>query len=256
MPKDMMNASRKQLEAAHTPEAIRKRLETQNRPSLLRDFVYGGIDGAVTTFAVVAGVAGAGLKDEIVLILGMANLVADGFSMAASNFLATRAEHQQFLRARRVEAEHIERYPEGEREEVRQIFEAKGFSGDTLETIVETITADHKRWISTMLAEEHGLSDTPRAPIKAATMTLVSFMAIGFLPVLPFVGGAMGLPDPHPFLVSTILTGIAFMVVGALKSRFVDQRWWASALETLGVGSIAAGLAYFIGVALSGFAPA
>ena len=88
--------------AAHTPEAVRERLLAAPRHSYLRDFVYGSVDGAVTTFAIVSGVAGAGLPGRVVIILGLANVAADGFSMAASNFLGTRAERQLLEQARRT----------------------------------------------------------------------------------------------------------------------------------------------------------
>src|SRR4026207_1713394 len=110
----------------HSPEAVRTRLTRPLRPSHLRDFIYGGIDGTVTTFAVVAGVAGADLSATIVIILGFANLIADGFSMAVSNFLATRAEIQERELARSEEELEIRRTPDGEREEIRQIFALKG----------------------------------------------------------------------------------------------------------------------------------
>jgi hypothetical protein len=95
------------LEHEHTADAISARLAEGARHNYLRDFIYGGIDGAVTTFAVVAGVTGAGLSPGIVVILGAANLVADGFSMAASNYLGTRAEKDDFRRLRAVEWRHI-----------------------------------------------------------------------------------------------------------------------------------------------------
>jgi len=84
-----------ELEHEHTIEAIRERILSV-RHSYLRDWIYGGIDGTITTFAIVSGVAGAGLSPVVVLILGFANLFADGFSMAASNFLGTRAEHDDY----------------------------------------------------------------------------------------------------------------------------------------------------------------
>ena len=114
---------------AHTRTAIRARLAGKPPQSYLRDWVYGGIDGAVTTFAVVSGVVGAQLSPRIILVLGAANLVADGFSMAAGNYLATRAEHEERRYVEAVEHRHIDTAPEGEREEVREIFRQRDSRG-------------------------------------------------------------------------------------------------------------------------------
>ena len=131
-----------ELEHSHTAEAIRVRLARDPRISYLRDWIYGGIDGVVTTFAIVAGVVGANLPSRIVLVLGLANLVADGFAMAAGNYSGTQAERDDYDRLLAVERKHIAIVPDGEREEIRQIFGTKGFSGDQLEKIVDVITAD------------------------------------------------------------------------------------------------------------------
>src|ERR1044072_7380007 len=146
----------RQLATQHTAEAVRRRLAAPPPVSYLRDFVYGAIDGTVTTFAVVAGVEGASLSATVVIILGIANLVADGFSMAVSTFLGSRAEAQQRERARCEEQRQIELVPEGEREEIRQLFAAKGFAGDELERIVEVITSDRDVWGAAMMSEELG----------------------------------------------------------------------------------------------------
>lgn len=242
-------------QTAHTPRAIRERLSGQPRQNYLRDFIYGAIDGAVTTFAIVAGVVGAGLSPAVILILGAANIIADGFSMAVSNFLGTRADQQLLERARRTEQRHIDIFPEGEREEVRQIFAAKGFAGEELERIVKVITSDRQQWVDTMLREELGLSIEHRSPWKAGGMTLIAFILIGALPLLAFIYDyiAPGGLD-RPFLYSALMTGVAFFIVGALKSRFVDETWYRAGFETLGVGGIAAVLAYAIGMALQGLA--
>ena len=238
-------------EAEHTPEAIRDRLAGHTSQGYLKDSIYGAIDGAVTTFAVVSSVAGAGLASGIVIILGLANLLADGFSMASGNFLGTRAENQAARRARREEEEEIEKHPEGEREEIRQIFARKGFEGETLEKVVEVITADKGRWVDVMLQEEHGVGASRPSALKAALATFGAFLVIGAIPLVAYILNLTN-PElvPEPFLPACILTGVAFFAVGALKGRFVDQHWALGGAETLGVGTLAAVIAYGIGVLL------
>ncbi len=239
------------LASSHTVSAVASRLESGARHSYLRDFVYGAVDGAVTTFAVVAGVAGAQLSAGIVIILGAANLIADGFSMAVSNYLGTRAENQLRDLARRTEEEHIDLVPEGEREEVRQIFAAKGFSGDELENAVKIITSNREEWVNTMLREELGFSARPISPLKAGAVTWAAFILIGVLPLSSFlVKSIFSDLEFEPFAVSLVMTCSAFFIVGAFKSRFTGHVWWRSGLETLFVGGIAAALAYGAGVFL------
>ena len=249
----MAQPSEQPLAPEHTPAAVRRRLTAPPRASYLRDFVYGAIDGVVTTFAVVAGVEGADLSANIVIILGIANLVADGFSMAASNYLGSRAVAQQRALARREEQRQIELVPDGEREEVRQLYAAKGFRGDDLERIVEVITSDRKVWLDTMMREELGYGSDVTNPLRAAASTLVAFVVVGFLPLGVFVYDLVIPGDvAAPFVWSAVLTALAFLIVGALKARFVDQPAWRSALETLAVGGGAAVLAYVLGAALQG----
>jgi VIT1/CCC1 family predicted Fe2+/Mn2+ transporter len=232
---------------------VSERLSERPPASYLRDFVYGAVDGTVTTFAVVAGAAGASLDESVVIILGGANLLADGFSMAVSNFLGSRAARQQRERARREEEQHIRLVPEGEREEIRQIFAAKGFEGEDLERVVEVITSDHDLWTETMMSEELGFASNEPDPLRAALTTLIAFIAVGFLPLLIFVVD-LAVPGDidRAFTWSALLTGMAFFVIGSLKARFVDEPWWRSGLETLLVGGAAATLAYAAGAALQG----
>jgi len=242
-----------QLKSTHTPAAVSKRLRAGFQHSYLRDFIYGAIDGAVTTFAVVSGVAGANLSINVIVILGIANLIADGFSMAVSNFLGTRAEEELRQKARRSEEEHIRKIPDGEREEIRQIFAVKGFKGAELERAVKIITSNPDQWVNTMLQEELGFALEGPSPFKAGLSTFISFVIVGSLPLLAFLFQLI-FPQIqfNPFLVSTMITAVAFFGIGALKAPFVEHRWYSSGLETLLVGGGAAILAYAVGVLLKG----
>jgi len=243
------------LRDMHTPDRVSQRLEEGVPQSYLKDMVYGGIDGTITTFAVVAGVVGADLSAGIVVILGLANLIADGFSMAVSNFLGTRAEQQFLHMIRKDEENEIDLIPEGEREEVRQIYAAKGFEGELLEQVVEVITSDEKVWVDTMLMEEHGLLLQGPEPGKAAWWTFVAFLVAGIVPVAPFIinlvvdGGI-----PSPFLWSSVATAATFFAIGVFKARVVGGNKIKAGIETVAVGGMAAILAYGVGWLLRGVA--
>jgi VIT1/CCC1 family predicted Fe2+/Mn2+ transporter len=223
--------------------------------SYLRDVVYGAIDGTVTTFAVVAGVAGAGLDATVVVILGVANLVADGFSMAASNFLGARSEAQRRERTRREEERHVALVPHGEREEVRQLLGGWGLEGQLREEVLDVVTADPERWVGLMMEQEHGLPASPARPWVAALATFVAFVAVGGIPLVPFMVDALPGVDLHgAFAWSASTTAAAFLLIGVGKAVVVEQGRWRSGLETLLVGGSAAGLAYVVGVVLGGLA--
>lgn len=234
-------------EHSHAPEAIRDRIDGAPDPSYLRDWVYGGIDGAVTTFAIVSGVVGAQLPLRAIVILGLANVVADGFSMAAGNFLATRTEHAEYRFFEAMERRHLRDNPAGEQAEVRQIYRNKGFEGELLEDVVEGITADRQRWVETMLVEEHGLPRSLRSPWRAAFATFAAFVICGLVPLAPYMAGL-----EQAFPVSCLTTGAVFFAIGSLKAHWSISSWWRVGLETLALGLVAAGLAYGLGSVLGG----
>lgn len=241
----MRRDERQALLQDHTAEAIKKRLLKGPRKSYLRDFIYGAIDGTVTTFAVIAGATGAQFSSTVIIVLGVANLIADGFSMGISNFLGSKAEKELFLKTKAEEELHIAMIPEGEREEVRHIFANKGFQGEDLEKIVSTISSDIQIWVDTMLKEEHKLATIPFSPFAAGLATFLAFNFLGFIPLLPYVFAL-----PAVFVWSVILAGLSFFSIGACKSFFTRKSWYLSGLESFFVGGCAALLAFLIGLTL------
>jgi vacuolar iron transporter family protein len=233
------------LRRAHTREAIRLRMRQPTNHVYLSDGVLGGIDGCVTTFAIVAGAVGGALSAKVIVILGLANLIADGFSMAASNYLSVKSEREHVERIRHEEEEHIVQVPEGEREEIRQIFGTKGFRGELLQSIVEVICQNRALWVDTMLTEEHGLQLAGRHPLRAGLATFFAFVLVGVMPMLPFL--ATTLDVGTSFTVSTVMTAVAFFSIGSTKGWILGRSMLASGLETLLIGSVAAGLAYAVG---------
>jgi vacuolar iron transporter family protein len=230
------------LEHEHTNQAIRQRLAAAPRPSYLRDWVYGGIDGAVTTFAIISGVGGAHLPPRVIVILGGATLIADGFAMAAGNYLATRAEQEELGYAASVERQHIEKFPAGEREEVREIVRKLGLTGELLDRVVSAVTSDRDRWIRMMLREEYGLPAEVRSPCRAAAATFAAFLVCGLMSLAPFAASVTG-----AFWLASAVTCSMLALIGAVKSRWSIRPWWHSAVETLVAGGGAAAAAYGIG---------
>lgn len=220
----------------------------------LGEFVYGGIDGSVTTFAVVAGAAGAALESEVVIILGFANLIADGFAMSVGSYLSTKSEIENYKKHQNIEYWEVDHLPEKEKEEIREIYQAKGFEGEILEQIVETITADKDRWVDVMMKEELEMSYETKAPLAMGGVTFLSFLIFGFVPLLVFVLEYLGfLNQEEPlFLYSSVLTGAMFVLIGYFKAIVNQTKVLRSILETFFLGAAAASLAYWVGDVLEG----
>lgn len=217
----------------------------------IAEFVYGGIDGAITTFAVVAGATGANLDISVVIILGFANLVADGFSMSVGNYFSTKAERDSYDRHKEVEYWEIEHLREKEVDEIRDIYRKKGFTGDLLEQVVEVITKDKDVWVDTMMKEELEITKDDKTPFKTASVTFISFFAIGIIPLLAYVcAGIFHLNIHHLFLYSCILTACGLILVGALKSVVTEKNKFFGIIETVFLGGIAALLSYYVGAVL------
>jgi len=229
-------------EHGHTQAEVEARIGAGGGRGYLRDTVYGAIDGAVTTFAIVAGVVGAGLSPGVIIALGIANVLADGFSMAAGNYSGTKAELDDMQRLRRVEGRHIDEDPAGERRELREILRQKGLSGRVLEAATDQIAANRVASIRLMLVDEYGLAPVDPHPMRAALATFGAFLLAGSIPLIPFL---FSMTDA--FRLSILMTGLVFFGIGAAKSAWSLAPWWRSGGETLAIGALAAAIAYFVG---------
>ncbi len=217
------------------------------------DFVYGGIDGAVTTFAVVAGVEGANLSVPIILILGFANLFADGFSMSVGKYLSDKSNIDQYEKIKQIEYRHLTEKRDHEISEVRDILKSYGFKGKDLTRGVEIITSNPDAWVDLMMRNEFNMTLENVDPLKGGFSTFISFILIGFIPLVGYVFGPMiGMGNGSTFVFTCISTLLALFVVGAVKSRFSLKNWFTSGLQTALIGGIAAAIAYLVGYFLRG----
>ncbi|MFT7381641.1 MAG: VIT1/CCC1 family predicted Fe2+/Mn2+ transporter [Roseivirga sp.] len=214
------------------------------------EFIYGGIDGSVTTFAVVAGAAGAHLDSAVVIILGFANLFADGFAMSVGSYLSTKSEKQNYDKHKAVEYWEVDHLPEKERDEIREIYAAKGFEGDLLEQVVAKITEDKDRWVDVMMKEELYMTEETKSPFQMGLVTFISFLIMGFVPLIVYVLDYTSGLEADLFLWSSILTFVTFAGIGYAKSYVTATSKVRGVLETLFLGGSAAVLAYYVGVIL------
>ncbi|QLH03693.1 hypothetical protein C5F47_09155 [Nitrosopumilus cobalaminigenes] len=217
------------------------------------DFIYGSIDGAVTTFAIVAGVMGASLPSAIILILGFANLFADGVAMAAANYQASKARNEFIQMKRKQEEWEIDNLGEQEREEIRNIYREKGFKDELLEDVVRIITSKRKVWIDTMMKEELGLIEDEKDPMHSSVSTFVGFNLVGLIPLIPFmVFMIIGIElNGEAFVYSIAGVCAAFFLVGMIKGIIVKKSIIRSGIYTLIIGSVAAIVAYIVGYGLN-----
>lgn len=242
--------------AAHDPERIAHAVQEAHGGTshqYIGDLVYGGLDGIITTFAVVSGVAGAQLGTSIILILGLANLFADGFSMATGAYLSAKSEQEYYDREWQRETWEVEHLPDDERAELYEIYRHQGYTEDDAHQLVEIQTRDPQRWVNAMMVAELGLLPDDRKPLLSGLATLVSFVVAGSIPLLVYLAGLFfSIPPTVAFPVSLALSGLALFGLGTAKVFVTGLNFFKSGLEMLLVGGFAAGVAYGIGALLKG----
>ena len=219
----------------------------------IKSFVYGGLDGTITTFAVVAGVAGANLNLGIVLILGFANLIADGISMAVGDYLSTKAEKEYGKAERKIENTNISNFPKFGKRELFKIYLKQGFGKKDSETISKILCKNKKACVDVMLANELGIMENINNPGKNAAVTFGSFILFGFVPLLAYVlAKVLEIFSMDTFFVASVLTGLTLFLLGACKVKITKINWFKAGLEMLIVGGVAAIAAYLVGKGLAG----
>ncbi len=239
--------------AAHSLNAAERHQHEHGQ--YVKSAVYGGLDGIVTTFAVVAGVAGASLSAGVVLILGFANLIADGLSMAIGDYLSTKSEQEYHRAERSREQWEVEHYPEGEKRELVELYTDKGLPEEDARAIVEIIARHREAWVDVMMVEELGILASDESPMNNALVTFFSFGLFGLVPLLSYVVVRLipGLPV-NTFGLACTMTAATLFALGALKVKVTGQHWLRSGLETLIIGGVTAAAAYAVGALLGGIA--
>ncbi|MCX6735413.1 MAG: VIT1/CCC1 transporter family protein [Candidatus Peregrinibacteria bacterium] len=221
---------------------------TSNDYNWIADFVYGGIDGAVTTFAVVAGVEGASLAVPIILILGFANLFGDGFSMSIGKYLSDKANLEQYEKIRQIEFRHLTEKTDHEIGEVRDIMKTYGFKGKDLERAVEVITSNPEGWVDLMMRNEFNMTNENVNPMRGALITFFSFITVGFIPLIGYTFKAfVSFSDKEMFYITAVTTLLGLFFVGTIKSKFSMRNWFVCGIETALIGGMAATIAYLVG---------
>ncbi|UYP44008.1 hypothetical protein NEF87_000293 [Candidatus Lokiarchaeum ossiferum] len=215
---------------------------------VIRQITFGMNDGVVSIFALLAGVAGAGQSPKTILITLLAATIAGALSMAAGEFISGKSEKQFFQHEIEQERMEIHLTPEIEIEEIRLIYQKKGFEGKLLEEIVGQIIKDEDRWVREMVIEELGVTDLEQeTSLKEPLIIFFAFILGSLFPVLPYLIFQTVFDGTIIFWIATILTFGGLFMAGALKKFVTGAIWWKSGIEMLIVGLFAYGVSYFIG---------
>jgi vacuolar iron transporter family protein len=222
-------------------------IDPHKRASALSDVILGGQDGIVNVLGVILGVAAATGDAYIVLVAGLAATFAESVSMGAVAYTSTRADADFYEAEREREYRHLENAPNLERREIHEIYAAKGFKGDLLERIVETITRDKDVWVAVMMAEEHGLVPIDRkTALRSALIVGIAAIVGSLIPLIPF----LFLPVYTSMVVSIVVTALVLFGVGVYKAKTMIGHPIKSGLEMAVIGTVSALVGYAVGALL------
>lgn len=216
----------------------------QKESSSIRDFVFGFGDGINTSLGLVAGVGGAEVSSNIIILAAIVAMFTGAKAMAVQNYLAVKSQRQILDSEIEREKWEMDNVPQAERKEIEEVYKAKGFTGQELENIVNKITSDKKVWLDTMLTEELKLNlDIVGSPLKSAFRMFGAFLLGGILPIIPyfFLNGYV------PLIVAIGVSLSASFIIGAIKSKIANINMLRGGLEMAGLGTGIALIGYGIG---------
>ena len=219
----------------------------------IRDLVFGFGDGVNTSLGIVAGVGGAIIAADVVILAALIGMFTGAKAMAVQNYLAVKSQREILESEIKREEYEIQTIPEKEREEIEEIYRAKGFEGEELSRIISKITSSKDVWLKTMLTEELGLNlEIVGNPLKGALVMFGSFLLGGILPILPYFAVKAGLiPSVAAIVVAIVISVTSSFIVGALKGRMAKKSWVKGGLEMAGLGTGIALVGYGIGSELA-----
>jgi vacuolar iron transporter family protein len=208
----------------------------------LRAAVFGAMDGLVTNIALVAGVGGGGAGRQMIILTGMAGLVAGAFSMALGEYASVQTQNDAVHHEVEKERAEIARHPDAEQSELADMYQEMGLSRATAEAVAAEVHADPERAVKVHIAQELGVDpDDQPSPWTAAGSSFVCFSIGGIIPLIPYLLG-------YDALAAGLLVGaVGLFVAGALTSRFTRRAWWLAGLRQLLFGTIAAGATFVVG---------
>jgi vacuolar iron transporter family protein len=210
----------------------------------LRDVILGGQDGLVNMLGIALGVVAAGGSNRVLVVTGIAAAITESISMGAVAYTSFGSERDFYLAERETEQSEISSDPEEERDEIREIYATKGFSGQLLDDVVSTITSNRETWVGTMMDEELHLQPVEEQSLLHSSVIVTVATLIGHLiPLIPF----LAVPGTPAVVSAIVLSGVALFAVGAYSAKTLIGDWRKSGLQMLIIGLGAAALGFVIG---------
>ena len=210
----------------------------------VRDIVIGMSDGLTVPFAIAAGMSGAAVGATIILTAGLAEIAAGSISMGLGGYLAGRTDVEHYDAEYKRETQETLDVPEIEAREVEAILRDFGLEEDQVGPVVQSLRKDRDRWVDFMMRFELGLErPNPRRALQSAVTIAASYAVSGFIPLAPYV---LLSPVSTALSASIVITLAALFIFGYVKGRVTGLNAWASAIQTMLIGGVAAGAAFLI----------